>query len=53
MDRREAIAIVVFVVGVVLAACGGARKPCDAPIRSLDGAPSASAQPAETTAPNE
>lgn len=47
MDRCAKVAIVLLVLTVFSIACGGARKPCDAPIRSLDVAPSASAEPAD------
>jgi len=53
LERREAVAIILFVVTSCIVACGGARKPCDAPIHSLDGEASASAQPAEIPAPSE
>jgi hypothetical protein len=46
VERSTKVAIVVVLLATLIAlACGGARKPCDAPIQSLDeaAAPSTSA----------
>lgn len=54
-DRAALVCSLVsfLVIALALVACGGARKPCDAPIRSLDVAPSASALPTDAPPPSE